>query len=228
MLAVTIPRAIDDGLRILKAYFWPCILIVIILSILDSFGQGSAMRSGFYGPGWWMDQEHSTNGFLVFIIAILIKPVFAAGSNLVFLQALRGDGMEVKDIVRGFDSRELYIDIILANLLVWVCIILGFICLILPGIYIACRSILTPYLVIDKGLGPREAFNASWELMRDFWFNVIWLGFIAAGMCLVGLLLLFVGIFPAVAWIKGMFASFYQQVIDVHDEEFLRSLDIEP
>jgi len=25
-----------------------------------------------------------------------------------------------------------------------------------------------------------------------------------------------------------MFASFYQQVIDVHDEEFLRSLDIEP
>lgn len=228
MPSVTISRAISDGLRILKEYFWPGILIVIILFILDSFGQGSVVRSGFYSPGWWMDEDQTSGGFLAFIIAVLIKPVFDAGSNLVFLQALRGEGMEVKDVARGFDTRELYIDIILANLLVWVCIILGLICFILPGIYVACRSILTPYLVIDKGLGPREAFNASWELMRDFWFNVIWLGIIAACMCIVSLMLLFVGIFPAVGWIKGMFASFYQQVIDVHDEEFLRSLDIEP
>jgi hypothetical protein len=118
MPSVTISRAISDGLRILKEYFWPCILIVIILFILDSFGQGSVVRSGFYSPGWWMDEDQTSGGFLAFIIA-------------------------------------------------------------------AC-------------------------------------------MCIVGLMLLFVGIFPAVGWIKGMFASFYQQVIDVHDEEFLRSLDIEP
>lgn len=47
MPSVTISRAISVGLRILKEYFWPCILIVIILFILDSFGQGSVVRSGF-------------------------------------------------------------------------------------------------------------------------------------------------------------------------------------
>ena len=52
MPSVTISRAISDGLRILKEYFWPGILIVIILFILDSFGQGSVVRSGFYSPGW--------------------------------------------------------------------------------------------------------------------------------------------------------------------------------
>lgn len=41
-----------------------------------------------------MDEDQTSGGFLAFIIAVLIKPVFDAGSNLVFLQALRGEGME--------------------------------------------------------------------------------------------------------------------------------------
>lgn len=226
MPIVTVSKAIDDGLRILKAWFWPCILIVIILAILDSLGQGSAVRENIGDGNWWVSTP--TSGFLAFIITVLVKPVFDAGSKLIFVSTLRGDDMDVKDIVNGFDSRELYIDIVLANLLVWICIILGLICLVIPGIYVACRSILTPYLVIDKGLGPREAFAASWELMRDFWPKVIALALVAMLMCIGGFILLFIGIFPAVAWIKGMFASFYQQVIDAHDEDFLRSLDIEP
>ena len=54
------------------------------------------------------------------------------------------------------------------------------------------------------------------------------MGIISSFLFLVGLVAFIVGIFPAFAWIKAMFASFYQQVIDVHDEEFLDSMGIEP
>jgi hypothetical protein len=112
--------------------------------------------------------------------------------------------------------------------MVVVAVVCGLILLVLPGIYIACRTILVPYLVMDKGLAPMPAFKASWALMPDYWFHVVFLGLIAACMCVGGLLLFVIGIFPAIAWVSGMFASFYQQVIDAHDEEFLLSLDIAP
>lgn len=228
MPTVTIPKAIDAGLRILKANFWPCILIVVILGILDSFGQGSSFRQGIGEGQWWRMAIPIGGGFLAFVIGVFIKPVFDYSTKLIFVRANRGDYVDVKDIVRGFDSKNLYIDIILTNIMISVSVIVGFIFLILPGIYIASRTVLAPFLVMDKGLAPQQAYKASWELMRDFWPQVILLGIVSFFMCIVGLLLLIVGIFPAIAWIKGMFASFYQQVIDAHDEEFLLSLDIAP
>ena len=165
---------------------------------------------------------------MVLFTSFFIKPVFDYGANLQFVKGNRGEEVEVRDIADGFSSKELYIDIILTNLIVLVSIILGFICLVFPGIYIFCRLVLSSYLVIDKGLAPKQAASASWQLMRDDWPKVILLGLVSIGMCIIGILLLFVGIFPAIVWIKSMFASFYQQIIDSHDEEFLLSLDIEP
>lgn len=60
----------------------------------------------------------------------------------------------------------------------------------------------------------------------NLWPKVI--GMALASMAITGLFLFFVGIIPALAWIQGMFADFFQQVIEAHDEDFLRYLDIEP
>ena len=149
---------------------------------------------------------------MVLFTSFFIKPVFDYGANLQFVKGNRGEEVEVRDIADGFSSKELYIDIILTNLIVLVSIILGFICLVFPGIYIFCRLVLSSYLVIDKGLAPKQAASASWQLMRDDWPKVILLGLVSIGMCIIGILLLFVGIFPAIVWIKSMFASFYQQI----------------
>lgn len=227
MPTVTVPKAIDAGLRNIKANFWPFILIILILGIVDSIGNGPAVRRGMETNNWWMFTPMS-GGFLSFVIGMLIKPVLDYGANLVFIRGNRGEEVDVREIITGFDSKDLYIDIVLTNILIIVCVVGGLIFLVLPGIYIACRTLLAPYLVIDKGLAPQQALKASWELMRDFWPLVILLGIVAIIMFIGGLILLVVGLIPAFAWIKAMFADFYQQVIDAHDEDFLRSLDIEP
>lgn len=226
MPIVTIPKAIDAGLLNLKANFWPYMLIIVILGILESIGKGSGIREGM-SSGWFMMGPMS-GGILASFIAILVKPVFDYGAKMVFLQGHRDMDVDVdvKDIIRGFDSRALYIDIILTNIIVLLCIILGMICLVLPGIFVACRTVLAPYLVMDKGLPPREAFKASWALTRDYWPIALGLGIISFLMIMGGLLLLVVGMIPAFAWVKAMFASYYQQVLDAHTEEDLQALHI--
>jgi len=224
---ISVGSCLDEGVRNLKENFWPFILVVIIISILESFGNSSAVRQGMDGGHAFFISPVS-GGFISFIVAVFIKPVFDFGGQLLFVRGNRGEDFEVADITEGFSSKELFIDIVLANLMIVVLVILGFICLILPGIYIACRLVLASYLVMDKGLAPKQALKGSWELMRDFWPQVILMGLIAAFLCIFGLILFVVGIFPAVALIKAMFASFYQKVIDAHEDDFLRSLGIKP
>ena len=218
---VSFGRAFEEGLQNLKVNFWPCILVIIILAIVESFSNGAFIGNGkIWNP--------ASAGMLAFLVSTFIKPIFDYGAKLTFVRVNRGESMDAGCLVEGFRSRHLYIDIILTNAILIMIILLGFIALILPGIYILCRTVLAPYLVINKGLGPKQAVSASWELMRDFWPQVIVMGIISSFLFLVGLVAFIVGIFPAFAWIKAMFASFYQQVIDVHDEEFLDSMGIEP
>lgn len=224
---VSIGKALDEGFANLKANFWPFILIIVILGILDSFGKGPLVQQSV-DIDQWTGMTGPSKSLLAVLVGFFIKPVFDFGADLLFVRGNRKQSFEFREIVKGLDSKALYIDIILTNLMLLTIIILGFIALVLPGIYIACRSVLTPYLVIDKGLQPRQALNASWELMRDFWFHVIFIVLIAVMLCVIGLCLFIVGIFPAIALVHGMFASFYQQIIDYHDEEFLMSLGVEP
>lgn len=224
---VSVPVAIEDGLANLKANFWTYILIIIVLGILDSLGTGPAFRQGLGNTGFEFGTPGS-GGFLSVVVAIFIKPVFDFSAKMIFLGGVRGEPTDLKDIARGFNSKAKFIDIILTNILIMLMLIAGFVCLVIPGIFIACRVVLAPYLVMDKGLAPKAAISASWELTRDFWFQALVLGLVSGLMFVVGMVLLLVGMIPAFAWIKSMFACFYQQVLDVHSEEFLLSLDISP
>jgi len=224
---VSVPVAIEDGLVNLKANFWTFILIIIVLVILDSLGTGPAFRQSMGGAGFEFGTAGS-GGFLSVVIAIFVKPVFDYGAKMIFLRGLREEDADLKDIAAGFSSKGQYVEIILTNVMIMIMLIVGFICLVIPGIFIACRVVLAPYLVMDKGLAPKQAISASWELTRDFWFQALLLGLVSGLMFVVGMVLLLVGMIPAFAWIKAMFASFYQQIIDIHSEEFLLSLDISP
>lgn len=224
---VTVPKAIDAGLRNLKANFWPYMLVIVILGILESMSNGASIWDddnvydwNFYGP--------FSGGLFSVLVGFLIKPVFEYGASLIFLKGERGEEVNVRDLVLGFDSRPLYIDILLTNLMVVMSIFIGFLCLVLPGFYLMCRLSLTPFLVMDKGLAPMQAYQASWALTREHWLIALQLGFLSLLMLVVGLLLFIVGMIPAFAWVRGLFASFYEQVLDATDPQDLLNLDITP
>ena len=150
-------------------------------------------------------------GFLAMLYAFLITPIFKYGGNMIFLQAVRKTKIDFEYLIKGFT--ENYLNIVLANLLVFALVILGFIALIIPGIIIGCRLMFVSYLVMDKKLDPIEAVEMSWRLTRGHAWKIFFMGFVSIFIFIFGLCMLIVGIFPAMIWISGSFASLYESVL---------------
>lgn len=150
-------------------------------------------------------------GLLALLYFFLVMPVFRYGGKMMFIQAVRQEKIDYETLIRGF--RENYLSIILANLLAGALIALGLFALIIPGIIIACRLAFVSYLVMDKKLDPIEAVETSWRLTRGHGWTIFFMGFVSFFIFIFGLILLIVGIFPAIIWVSSSFTSLYQAVL---------------
>jgi uncharacterized membrane protein len=151
--------------------------------------------------------------------ALLLYPIVNYGADMIFLKSVRGDQVEVKRIFDGFKN---YINVVLASLLTIGLIGIGLIVFLIPGIYVACRLAFVSYLVMDEGLDPIAAVEASWRITRGHALKIFALGFLSIFIFLAGLALLGVGVFPAIMWIKASFAALYLSitgdvVVEVHE-----------
>jgi uncharacterized membrane protein len=150
-------------------------------------------------------------GLLETAYLFLLYPVINYGADLVFLKGVRGDQVEVRSIFDGFQN---YANIILASLLTTGLIGIGLIVLIFPGIYVACRLAFVSFLVMDEGLDPIAAVEASWRITRGHAWRIFILGLLSVFIFFLGLLLVIVGVFPALIWIKASFAALYMAVTE--------------
>ena len=150
-------------------------------------------------------------GLLLLAYTFLAAPVVEYGGDMIFVQAVRKIKPDFEMLIKGFWQNYLYI--ILANLLVTALIVLGFFALLVPGIIIACRLVFVSYIVMDKKLDPIEAVELSWKLTRGHGWTIFFMGFTSFFIFIFGLMLMFIGIFPAIMWISSSFASLYQSVL---------------
>jgi uncharacterized membrane protein len=150
-------------------------------------------------------------GFLALLYYFLAVPVLEFGGKMIFVQAVRKIKPEFELLIRGF--WENYLNIILANLLVFALVVLGFFALIIPGIIIACRLAFTAYIIMDKKLDPIEAVELSWKLTRGHGWRIFAMGLASFFIIIFGLCLFLVGVLPAAVWVSGSFAALYQSVL---------------
>ncbi len=151
-------------------------------------------------------------GLLALLYAFLAAPVIEYGARLIFIRAARNIKPDFELLIKGF--WENYLHIILANLLVFSLVIIGLFALIIPGIIIGCRLAFTSYLVMDKKLDPIEAVEASWKLTRGHGWRIFLMGMASFFILIFGLILMIVGIFPAIIWVKSSFAALYVSVLN--------------
>lgn len=150
-------------------------------------------------------------GLLAMLYAFLVAPVFEYGGNMIFVQAVRKIKPDFEYLIKGFMQN--YLHIILANLLVFALVVLGLFALIIPGIIIGCRLAFVSYIIMDKKLDPIEAVELSWKLTRGYGWQIFLMGFVSIFIIFFGLLLLIVGIFPAIMWVCSSFAALYESVL---------------
>jgi uncharacterized membrane protein len=227
-------NSFGTGWRVMTDNFLRLFLVIIILAIITAPMRGFNFKFdasdldhfrnwGFFsGEGF----SHSIRelfaigslgmfaaffGMLGLLYSFLVAPVFTYGGKMIFLQAVRRTKPDFEYLVRGF--MENYLHIVLANLLVVALVVLGFFALLVPGIIIACRLSFVSYIVMDKKLDPIEAVELSWKLTKGHGWQIFFMGLTSFFIIIFGLILLIVGIFPALMWIGSSFATLYESVI---------------
>jgi hypothetical protein len=208
-LKATFSESFTYGWETLKHDFLRLFLVIIVCSVVMIPASAANADEMF----------HTAGGIFLKILgiayAILIIPVFSYSADYLFLQSVRRETIDVKNIVRGFDY---YLNVILAHLLAAALTAIAFIALIIPGIIVACRLVFVSYLVMDKKLDAVTAVEESWRLTRGHGWTIFGMAITSFFIAVAGLLLLVVGIFPAIIWIKSAFATLYQAVLNEREQ----------
>jgi hypothetical protein len=222
-LLPTFGDSFGTGWKVMSDNFLRLFLLVLIIGIIAApfkMANLSASPGHFDGAPWEWGHvfRFGTLGILAIffglfamLYALLVAPVFQFGANLMVLQSVRRIKPEFETLILGF--RENYLAIILANLLVIALVVLGLFALIIPGIIIACRLAFVPYIIMDKKLDPIEAVEYSWKLTRGHGWTIFLMGFVSVFIIIFGLILMIVGIFPAIMWVWSSFASMYESIL---------------
>lgn len=211
------------GWNVMFDNFLRLFLLVLVMGILVAPFKAAHINfnpSHFHWAHWnWQEVFRFSTfgmfaimfGLFAMLYAFLVAPVFEFGANLMFVHAVRKIKPEFETLIKGFS--ENYLSIILANLLVFALVVLGFFALIIPGIIIACRLCFVPYIIMDKKLDPIEAVEYSWKLTKGHGWTIFFMGLVSFFIIIFGFICLIIGIFPAIIWVWSSFASLYESIL---------------
>ena len=127
------------------------------------------------------------------ILGILLSGPLMGGLYLYFLKKIRREAAGVEAAFTGF--RAAFPHLVIAGFLKILLTGLGFVCLILPGIYLLVAWTFTFPLIIDKRLDFWPAMNLSRKLISKHWWKFMAFLIVLALINLLGLVALVVGLF---------------------------------
>jgi uncharacterized membrane protein len=114
------------------------------------------------------------------LVGLLLTPLLA-GQMLIGVRRATGNPISIKLITSQLGRAA---PLIVTSLLVSALTFLGFFLLIIPGIYLSVAYMLAIPLVMERGLSPWQAMEASRKAITQHWFKVLGL-FLTLGLMLI-------------------------------------------
>lgn len=209
----TIGGCFQEGWMVLKNHFLILFLAVILAALLDipmGYKQYLENSGDSYSVGI------SFFNLIGFVYYVMIITPFNYGFDWIYLSAARKKEPQFEEILSGFKK---YLVVILSHLLVIGITGFGFILLIIPGIYLLCKLVFVPYLVMDKNVDPIQAVKLSYYLTKGYFWTIFGMGILSFFIIILGIICLVVGVFVSLVWIHSAFAVLYKAVDELHFKE---------
>jgi len=182
--------AFSAGLNGLRSYFWPFTGILTSTWLL-TFGPGlCAFMLSFLKTSF----ESMLLGVLVWLVSSSLKMLIELGLINVQLLALEGKPVATRDI---FSKKRLLFKFVGGWVIEKLLVLLGYVCLILPGIYLQIALQFWGFFVVERSMGPIQAIKASLSTTRDCWFNLFVFSVITGFINWIGGLFFIIGALPA-------------------------------
>lgn len=191
--------------------------------------------SGYVQKGWEMFKEHIGEfvGFTLIVFAIslasakleafgslvfsaLAAPLYA-GYSIVAFRILTGQPVQFSDFFRGFGY---FLPLFLAGLASGLIVSVGFMLLIIPGIYLAVGYMLTTFLIIDHRMEFWQAMETSRKIITKEWLAFFVFALVLFLVNLLGLLAFGVGLLITAPVTSCAAAIAYQEIVGLHSTEW--------
>ena len=106
-----------------------------------------------------------------------------------------------------FSAYRLLLNYIVGSIVYGIIVAIGFVFLIIPGIYLAVKYQFYEYLIVDKGMGPIEAIKRSGVLTEGVKRNLVLFWLALVGINILGIIALGVGLIATVpvSWLANAY-----------------------
>jgi uncharacterized membrane protein len=163
------------------------------ISIRTALGAGWTL---FMKRPWYLLGLSIAVGFLFIVttsnsaLATALSYIVFSGYIALLLKFSHGEAISFDDLFIT-DKRWIYLAFL--ALIKMVLILLGFLCFIVPGIYLAVRWMFADLYVIDKGMRPLEALRASSALTEGHRWKIFFFSLVSGLLILLGLVFFIIG-----------------------------------
>jgi len=145
---------------------------------------------------------------MLFTLPILI------GIMLLGVKRARDESLEIPSIFSYFGMA---IPVILAYVAMTILLSLGFILLIIPGIYLAVSYAFTYTLIVDKGLDIWEAMELSRKTVTKQWFKFFGLSILSGIIIVISAIPLGIGLVWSIPTTYIAYGLLYHRLFDDED-----------
>lgn len=184
---------------------WPSFWVLLGMAVLIMIAQGPS-QTVQYTKGNTAVILGGIGGFLTIFLAIPLQ----MGATHANLAVASGEKAQFSSLGYAFGRR--YFQSIGVSLLVALIVIVGFIFLIIPGIFLSIKLSQTSFRFVEDNLGVIDAIKASWEDTKGHWWPIFGMGFLTIGLFILGAIALGVGIFVAMVLAGQMTATYWRAI----------------
>lgn len=177
----SIKEALGFGWAMTKEKFW---FLLALLSVSAFFGVIPDVADAFT----------DNSGLLFFVKALSFVLGFVIDAGLIFIMLRLHDGQETK-VSDIFSQYPITFPYFVVSVVYALMVIVGFILLIVPGIYIALRYQFCTYSMVDKRTDILDSFRQSARITDGHKWHLFRFAWAILGVNILGLLALGVGIF---------------------------------
>lgn len=191
----------------------------------------------------WDKMKNNLGFFIILLLIVYLSPSVIQ----VFIKELFGEGLSravefiissffqmclIRTALRFCDNEKgqfsdlytlypLFLKYLVAEILSVLIVLAGFILLIVPGVIWAMKFQFFGYFIIEKGCGPVEALRKSSEITRGSIWDLFLFDLLLAGICILGVISLLVGLFAAIPTAMVAHAFIYRKLLSqIKDSQF--------
>lgn len=164
---------------------WPVLIFAPLLAMgvgqVMGMGGGQIAQRMHISPLSW---EALGINFGVSFLAMFVHTYFQGGLLRIMLRAARG---QTASFGLLFSGGSVYLKLLAVNLLLFLAVWSGMLLLIVPGVILGLGFSMGQFYVVDAGMGPIAALNASWNATKGHKAHIFGFGFVMFGIMMLSM-----------------------------------------